>query len=85
MNRRTASHRAATVRERRAGTRNWILAVRVGFGTRVPPESAQVTDSNKQQKRQNRSFRRFGVHGGYTGCEFFSSEKLPASRAGGEV
>ena len=61
------------------------MAVRVGFGTRVPPENAQVTDFTKQQKRQNRSFRRFGVRRGYTGYEVFSSEKLLASRAGGEV
>ena len=60
------------------------MAVRVGFGTRVPPENAQVTDFTKQQKRQNRSFRRFGVRRGYTGYEVFSSEKLLASRAGGE-
>lgn len=42
------------------------LAVRVGFGLRVPAETAQVIDSIKPQKRQNGSFRRFEVHGGYT-------------------
>ncbi len=52
---------------------NSKLAVRVGFGTRVPPENAQVIDFNKSQKRQNRSFRRFEVHGGYTGYEFVST------------
>jgi hypothetical protein len=30
-------------------------------------EPTQVTDFNKRQKRQNRSFRRIEVHGGYTG------------------
>jgi hypothetical protein len=29
-------------------------------------EPTQVTDFNKRQKRQNRSFRRIEVHGGYT-------------------
>jgi hypothetical protein len=40
-----------------------ILAVRAGFGTRVPLENAQVIQSNKQQKRSDRSFRRSEVHG----------------------
>jgi len=42
------------------------MTVRVGFGTRVPSETKQVIDFNKQQKRQNRYFRRFEVHRGYT-------------------
>jgi len=32
--------------------------------------SAQVTDSIKSPKRQNRTFRRFEVHGGYTKQQF---------------
>jgi hypothetical protein len=36
-------------------------------------EGAQVIDAINRQIRQNRCFRRFEVHGGYTGCEFHSS------------
>ena len=45
-------------------------AVRVGFGTRVPAENVQLIDSKKRQKRSDRYFRRFEVHGGYTDSEF---------------
>ena len=34
---------------------------------------AQVTHFTKSQKRENGTFRRFEVHGGYTDSEFFRS------------
>jgi len=37
-------------------------------------DRTQVTDSTTRQKRQNRYFRRFEVHSGYTAYEFISSE-----------
>ena len=41
-------------------------------------DGTQVIDSAKSQKRQNRSFRRFEVHGGYTA----SLESIPECVAG---
>jgi hypothetical protein len=41
--------------------------------------TTQVIDFTKTQKRQNRSFRRFEVHGGYAGYEFFSSDQSVAA------
>jgi len=40
---------------------------RAGLELNRPFETTQVIDSNKLQKRSNRPFRRFEVHGGYTG------------------
>ena len=40
-----------------------------------PLDRKQLIDSINRQKRSNRSFRRFEVHGGYTGYEFVSSHR----------
>jgi len=45
---------------------------RAGLEPDGPLDKAQVIDFIKRQKRSNRSFRRFEVHGGYTGYEFVS-------------
>jgi hypothetical protein len=33
-------------------------------------DTTQIADSDKRQNRQNRFFRRFEVHGGYTAQQF---------------
>ena len=40
--------------------------VRVGFELSHLYEPPQLIHSTNRQKRENRYFRRFGVHGGYT-------------------
>jgi hypothetical protein len=47
---------------------------RAGLEPYRPVDHMQVIDFTKMQKRSNRSFRRFEVHSGYTGYEFFSSD-----------
>jgi len=49
-----------------------ILVSRAGLEPIRLIENRQVADSTKRQKRQNRSFRRIEVHGGYTEDEFYS-------------
>jgi hypothetical protein len=36
-------------------------------------DNTELIDSKNWQKRENLSFRRFEVHGGYTGCEILSN------------
>jgi hypothetical protein len=48
---------------------------RAGLEPDGPQDKAQLIDSNNRQKRSNRYFRRFEVHGGYTGYEFVSSKR----------
>ena len=60
----------------KAGERLWegeIVVSRAGLEPVRLIENAQLIDFTKRQKRQNRFFRRFEVHGGYTDSEFFSS------------
>ena len=49
------------------------LVTRVGIEPDSPIDYTQVIGSIKRQKRQNRYFRRFEVHSGYTDYEFLSS------------
>jgi hypothetical protein len=53
----------------------FVLVSRAGLEPGRLIENTQVIDSTKRQKRQNRSFRRFEVHGGYTGCKFLNSRR----------
>jgi hypothetical protein len=49
------------------------LVSRAGLEPARHTDPSQVIDSRKRQKRQNGSFRRFEVHGRYTGYELVSS------------
>ena len=49
-----------------------------------PVDQAQVIDFRKRQKRSNRSFRRFEVHGGYTGYEFLNSGDVSLAECGND-
>jgi hypothetical protein len=48
------------------------LFSRVGLEPEGHTDKSQVIDFNNRQKRSNRSFRRFEVHGGYMAYEFLS-------------
>jgi hypothetical protein len=52
-----------------------LLVTRAGLEPGGPVDKAQVIDFIKRQKRSNRYFRRFEVHGGYTGYEFVSRQR----------
>ena len=54
---------------RRTGSR---IVSRAGLEPTGTQDESQLIDSINRQKRSNRSFRRFEVHGGYTGYEFVS-------------
>jgi len=52
------------------------LVSRAGLEPVGTQDKSQLIDSINRQKRSNRSFRRFEVHGGYTGYEFVSSQRV---------
>ena len=51
------------------------LVSRAGLEPEHPQDKSQLIDSINRQKRSNRCFRRFEVHGGYTGYEFVSRQR----------
>jgi len=68
-----AAQKDELVRNAQLFSRNRRKLSRAGLEPTRVTEDTQVTDSINRQIRQNRLFRRFEVHGGYTGYEFFSS------------
>lgn len=56
------------------------MAVRVGFGPSGLIDTSQVIDFNKREKRSNRSFPGFEVHGGYMDNELISCNGLVVTR-----
>ena len=61
-----------------------VLVSRAGLEPYSPVDQAQVIDFDKRQKRSNRSFRRFELHGGYTGYEFLSSSDVSLAECGND-
>ena len=51
------------------------VANRAGLEPIGPHDKKQLTDSINRQKRSNRPFRRFEIHGGYAGYEFVSIQR----------
>src|SRR5882724_6621510 len=52
----------------------FLLVSRAGLEPGGHSEHAQLIDSIKRHKRQNRSFRRSEVHGRYTACESVTTD-----------
>src|SRR5215472_7985158 len=55
-----------------ASTGYRVLPSRAGLEPKGHSSKTQVIDSHNRQKRSNRSFRRFEVHGGYMAYEVLS-------------